>query len=84
MSTGKSVKGRLKYRKLLDQAGVECPPPDATKAAGKRGPVKRSESGNFLERLRRFEKDVLRFMDLAFVPFTNNQGENDLRMTKVQ
>lgn len=28
--------------------------------------------------------DVLRFMVLADVPFTNNRGENDIRMTKVQ
>ncbi len=28
--------------------------------------------------------DVLRFMEREDVPFTNNQGENDLRMTKVQ
>ena len=31
-----------------------------------------------------FQNDVLRFMDDKNVPFTNNQGENDLRMTKVQ
>ncbi|MBL3534202.1 MAG: transposase, partial [gamma proteobacterium endosymbiont of Lamellibrachia anaximandri] len=37
-----------------------------------------------LERLRDFEQDVLRFMENEIVPFTNNQGENDLRMTKVQ
>jgi transposase len=37
-----------------------------------------------LERLRNFEHDVLRFMDVEYVPCTNNQGENDLRMTKVQ
>jgi len=34
--------------------------------------------------LRNFEQDVLRFMDVTSVPFTFNQGENDLRMTKVQ
>ena len=31
-----------------------------------------------------FENDVLRFMENSDVPFTNNQGENDIRMTKVQ
>jgi transposase len=31
-----------------------------------------------------FQNDVLRFMDDKNVPFTNNQDENDLRMTKVQ
>jgi len=39
---------------------------------------------NLLERLRGFEQDVLRFMEGENVPFTNNQGGNDLRMTKVQ
>jgi transposase len=37
-----------------------------------------------LERLTRYEEDVLRFMENPLVPFTNNQGENDIRMTKVQ
>jgi transposase len=45
---------------------------------------KRSKSRNLLERLINFEDDVLRFMKEADVPFTNNQGENDIRMTKVQ
>ena len=31
-----------------------------------------------------YQDDVLRFMDDKDVSFTNNQGENDLRMTKVQ
>jgi transposase len=37
-----------------------------------------------LERLRDFETDIFRFMEVQSVPFTNNHGENDLRMTKVQ
>jgi hypothetical protein len=36
-----------------------------------------------LERLIKYESDVLRFMDNALVPFTKNRGENDIRMTKV-
>jgi len=31
-----------------------------------------------------YEDDVLRFMENEIVPFTNNLGENDIRMTKVQ
>ena len=31
-----------------------------------------------------FYPHVLRFMEVESIPFTNNQGENDLRMTKVQ
>lgn len=39
---------------------------------------------SLLERLRNYEADVLRFMIDSGVPFTNNQGQNDIRMTKVQ
>jgi len=65
-------------------AETECPPPDECQRKGKRGKLKRSKARNLLERLRDFEQDVLRFMDVESVPFTNNQGENDLRMNKVQ
>ena len=75
---------RKRYRKLLKKAETECPPPDESQRMGKRGRLKRSKARNLLERLRDFEHDVLRFMDVESVPFTNNQGENDLRMTKVQ
>ena len=59
-------------------------PPTAKRRPGQRGRQKRSKSRNLLERLIKFKDDVLRFMSDKDVPFTNNQGENDLRMTKVQ
>jgi transposase len=37
-----------------------------------------------LERLKNFEKETLRFIAEVDVPFTNNLGENNIRMTKVQ
>ena len=37
-----------------------------------------------MERLEDYEQDALRFMDDEIVPFSNNLGENDIRMTKVQ
>ena len=46
--------------------------------------MKRTKARNLLERLIEYESDVLRFMDNKIVPFTNNLGENDIRMTKVQ
>jgi transposase len=79
-----SEKYRLEYRALLKEAESECPEPDIPKKKGKRGRIKKSKSRNLLERLRDFEEDVLRFMDNMNVPFTNNLGENDIRMTKVQ
>ncbi len=71
------------YRNLLKQAEIECPPPDGPRPPGQRGRAKRSKARNLLERLQLFELDVLRFMVNPIVPFTNNQGENDIRMTKV-
>ncbi|MCU7896366.1 MAG: transposase, partial [Candidatus Thiodiazotropha sp. (ex Lucinoma aequizonata)] len=75
---------RKRYRKLLKKAEIECLPPDESQRNGKRGRLKRSKARNLLERLRDFEQDALRFIEVESVPFTNNQGENDLRMTKVQ
>ncbi|SDX46960.1 transposase [Nitrosomonas halophila] len=72
-----------RYRALLKQAENECPAPDETKKPGQRGRVKRSKARNLLERLQLYEQDVLRFMTNPIVPFTNNQGENDIRMIKV-
>ena len=73
---------RKRYRVILKNAEKECPAPK--RKEGQKGRLKRSVSRNLLERLRKYEDDVLRFMENDFVPFTNNPGENDLRMTKVQ
>jgi len=75
---------RKRYQNLLQEAENECPAPDTPEKTGKRGKVARSKSRNLLERLKKFENDVLRFMDDPLVPFSNNQAENDLRMIKVQ
>ena len=74
---------RRRYRRLLKKADTECPPPPQA-AKARPGPTKRSKARNLLERLRAYEDDVLRFMTDIDVPFTNNQGERDIRMTKVQ
>ena len=73
---------RKKYRSILGHGDNECPKQE--RKPGQVGRVKQSKSRNLLVRLRDYENDVLRFMDDVNVPFTNNQGENDLRMTKVQ
>jgi transposase len=84
LKAGEAQAYRLRYRALLAEADIECPPPDEKREPGQRGKVKKSKARNLLERLRNFEADTLRFMDNPEVPFTNNQGENDIRMTKVQ
>ena len=68
----------------MAQGGLECPPPDEnSRIKGLRGRLKRTKSRALLERLRDYQDDVLRFMTGIAVPFTNNLGENDIRMTKV-
>jgi transposase len=74
---------RARYRTLLQQADSQCPPPDPDHSPPRRGRQKRSKSRNLLERLRDFENETLRFLTDPRAPFTNNQGENDIRMTKV-
>ncbi len=74
----------LEYKNKLSEAEIECPPPDEKERKGKRGRLKRSKSRNLLERLIKYNCDTLRFMENSEVPFTNNQGERDIRMTKVQ
>jgi transposase len=79
-----SQKYRLKYRALIKKGEIECPEPIKPRKKGQRGRIKKSKSRNLLERLRDYEQDTLRFMDNESVPFSNNLGENDIRMTKVQ
>jgi len=55
---------------------------DKTRKTGQRGRVRCSKVRNLLERLQLYEQDVLRFMIHPMVSFTNNQGENDIRMTR--
>ena len=72
------------YQKILAEGEIECPPPDENRRIqGKRGRLKRTKSRALLERLRDYQDDVLRFLTSTAIPFTNNQGENDIRMTKV-
>ncbi len=50
---------RQRYRQRLEEADIECPPPDESlREAGKRGRLKRSKARNLLERLRNFENDL--------------------------
>lgn len=72
----------LGYHAILKMGEKESPAP--LPVEGKRGRAKKTKSRNLLERLQHYESDVLRFMTDNSVPFTNNQGENDLRMAKVQ
>lgn len=88
ISSEEANKYRVRYREILADGDKESPPPPLKIAQKgekkKKGRVKKEKHRNLLERLRDFEDDTLRFMENDFVPFTNNIGENDLRMIKVQ
>jgi len=76
---------RARYRQVIADGEAECPAPmPPASRPKKRGRLKRSKARNLLERLRDYEADVLRFIDHPVVPFTNNLGERDIHMTKVQ
>jgi len=72
------------YRKILKQGEKESPKRVREKSDTKKGKMAQSKSRNLLDRLINYESDTLRFMTSEIVPFTNNQGERDIRMTKVQ
>ncbi len=82
LSKAKSLERRKQYRKILQTADKECPAKEP-KPGTKRRPAQ-TKARNLLERLRDYETEVLRFMVDPLAPFTNNQGERDIRMTKVQ
>lgn len=74
-------KCQRRYRAILSNGKKECPL--NPKIPGKRGRTAQSKSRNLLDRLERHQEDVLRFMKVVIVPFTNNLAERDIRMTKV-
>lgn len=82
LSKNKSNQRRDEYRQILSEGDKECPEVKP-KPGVKRKPAQ-SKARNLLTRLSNYENDVLLFMINSLVPFTNNQGERDIRMTKVQ
>jgi len=73
-----------RYRQILEAGQVEEATPVVLSTTGKRGRKKQSKAKNHLDRCQRYQNEILRFMRDFTVPFTNNQAERDLRMTKVQ
>ena len=72
---------RTAYDRILARGAAVNPraPP-----SGKRGRTKQSKALNLIDRLRLYAEDVWRFMTDPGVPFTNNLGEQAIRMPKVK
>ena len=76
------AKHKKKYNEILDQAEKECPlAPPSPKRPNAR--AKQTKPRNLLDRLRNRQDSVLMFMEVSYVPFTNNVAERSVRMTKV-
>lgn len=71
------------YAEVLRRGETQCPPRDLRNENPNRGRIAQSKARNLLRRLGNFQKETLRFLYDPLVPFTNNQGERDIRMTKV-
>ena len=72
-----------RYRTILTQGARELPdiPP---RPKGKRGRIAKSDAHNLHRRLVKHEESVLRFTGDPDVSFTNNTGEQKIRMAKVK
>ena len=71
------------YEHIL-RAGLEYHASLPVVSKGKRGKQKQREGKNLLDRLKEKRDEVLRFMYDFAVPFTNNEGERDIRMVKLK
>jgi transposase len=71
-----------KYAKIINEGYTQNPEPPVR--TGKRGRLKKTKAQNLLGRLDRHRRYVLAFLYDFTIPFTNNQGEQDIRMIKVQ
>ncbi len=74
---------RKRYRTIFTHCGKELPeiPP---RPKGKRGRIAKPDSRNLHERLAMHDESVLLFTDDPDVSFTNNAGEQKMRMSKVK
>lgn len=74
----------MRYSRILRQGRAELPQLPANHPRGKRGRIKQHKIKNLHDRLKNHKNDTLAFLYNFSVPFTNNQGEQDIRMTKVK
>ena len=72
-----------KYQAVLREGFAENPEPHPPPGPRRRGRPTHTKAQNLLRRLHEHARSVLAFLHDSHVPFSNNQGEQDLRMMKV-
>lgn len=73
------------YQAILREGRLANPPnAPSLNDTKKRGRKKQTKAQNLLDRLENCEQWVLAFLYDFKIPFTNNQGEQDVRMVKVK
>ena len=73
---------RREYDEIVAAGEKECPLPPPQK--GKKGRTAKGKTRCLLDRLKDYKEEVLRFLTVPEVPFTNNQAERDIRMGKLK
>lgn len=74
-----------RYTRILNLAKEEHPYEPEVRKKGRRGRMAKPPENNLIERFEKHRESILRYIfEPEMVPFTNNQGERDLRMAKVQ
>jgi len=84
LSLSEAIAYEASYDKILELSEKENPVKDAPKRRGKRGRIAKSKARNLPERMKKYKKDILKFMTDTQVPFDNNLAERDIRMSKLQ
>jgi len=69
------------YKQICASAQKEEPPPQYRY---KKKRPKKTKGRNLLERLVKYQSEVLAFARYAHIPFTNNQAERDVRPAKIK
>jgi transposase len=71
------------YVQLVTEGFAANPPPPLPEKKT-RGKKKLTTALNLLNRLSKYQDDILRYLYDSLVPFDNNQAERDIRMTKLK